>query len=366
MSGDGDTRASPSQWPESLDAMIAAPGHHEILDSRTLGAKPDKGRTLWSAALAAFALALASQVAAAAETLATPECKLNRIASVDFAFKDLAFIPVQVNGHPGAMVLDTASAFSVLWWNAISDLRLPTHLTMMVGTEEFIQLAYFKSLVIGNVTFSKGTFVRSTRPSDAPREPPIGPVFGTLGMDVFAHVDFELDFARKKLNLYSQEHCPGKVVYWADAYSEAPMHRGTLGNLYFPMELDGKKIQATVSTGSLMTSLTTDLTRKLYGFDERSSDIEVEEDSSGGPAAHYRAMMLTAEGLKVTSTRIRLIPPQPACWLHPDRQDRAFGYGNECTGTYPLKLGLNVLQKLHLYFATKEQVLYFTPADASK
>jgi hypothetical protein len=38
-----------------------------------------------------------------------------------------------------------------------------------------------------------------------------------------------------------------------------------------------------------------------------------------------------------------------------------------CTGDEaPLHIGLNVLEKLHLYFATKENVLYFTAADAQK
>jgi len=35
-------------------------------------------------------------------------------------------------------------------------------------------------------------------------------------------------------------------------------------------------------------------------------------------------------------------------------------YGAEA----PLKLGMNVISKMHLYFATKESMLYFTAADA--
>jgi len=47
MSGDGDSSASPNQWPESLDAMIAAPEHHEILLEndrvRVLDTRPGPG-----------------------------------------------------------------------------------------------------------------------------------------------------------------------------------------------------------------------------------------------------------------------------------------------------------------------------------
>jgi hypothetical protein len=34
-------------------------------------------------------------------------------------------------------------------------------------------------------------------------------------------------------------------------------------------------------------------------------------------------------------------------------------------GALPLRLGLNVLSKLHLYLAIRENVLYFTAADAT-
>lgn len=313
----------------------------------------------------AFALAVATQLASAAGTHASTDCKLHRIASVDFAVKDLIFVPVVVNGSRGAMVLDTGSAISTLWGDKLGHLHLRSSTTTLA--EESVQTTEIHTLAIGELVFRKGTFRLGSTPSDAPPEPPIQPLIGTLGMDVFANVDFELDFARNKVNLYSQEHCPGKVVYWANAYSEAPMQRGALGNFYFPIELDGKKLPATLSTASLTTSLTTDLTKKLYGFDEHSAGIESESDGSGAPAAHYRAMMLKAAGLNVANARIKLLTSHSLCLLRTtDPRERGTSY-EECIGAYPpLKLGLNVLRQLHFYLATKEKVLYFTPADAAK
>jgi hypothetical protein len=43
----------------------------------------------------------------------------------------------------------------------------------------------------------------------------------------------------------------------------------------------------------------------------------------------------------------------------------ATGYDG-CLGIHPLRLGRNVLAKLHIYIATKESILYFTSADARK
>jgi hypothetical protein len=46
--------------------------------------------------------------------------------------------------------------------------------------------------------------------------------------------------------------------------------RGFDGDLSFPMELEGKKVLATLSTAIPITRLGTDVTRRLDGFDETS------------------------------------------------------------------------------------------------
>jgi hypothetical protein len=104
----------------------------------------------------------------------------------------------------------------------------------------------------------------------------------------------------------------------------------------------------------------------LYGFDEHSEDIETENEAGGRTRSHYRAMALTTPGLNVTNSRIELVPRPEGC-----RLDIGWGrnattqYSNCMGGEAPLHLGMNVLEKLHLYFATKEKVVYFSAADAA-
>jgi hypothetical protein len=189
------------------------------------------------------------------------------------------------------------------------------------------------------------------------------PVIGFLGMDYFKDVDIELDAAHRKLNLFSQDHCPGHVVYWSKTFDSAPIRFGVMGEFYFPMELDGKKLETTLATGSHMTTLRTDATRKLFKFDSHSADIETETDQSGKTVSHYRAMKLSGEGLQIINARISLIdPPAAGCTLS-SRQGAASYEG--CFGAYPLQLGQNVISKLHFYIATKEKILYFTPAEST-
>jgi hypothetical protein len=186
-------------------------------------------------------------------------------------------------------------------------------------------------------------------------------VIGTVGMDVFAQIDVELDVSNRKMNLFSQDHCAGHVVYWAKRYDSVPIRFGTLGEFYFPMELEGKKLETTLATGNPMTTLSTDATHKLYNFDKDSPDVEVETDAAGRTTAHYRAMKLSAEGLEIINAHIRLIdrPTMSSCYL--STRFGAASYDG-CFGVHPLQLGRDVLTKLRIYIATKEKVLYFTRA----
>src|SRR5262249_42095875 len=99
-------------------------------------------------------------------------------------------------------------------------------------------------------------------------------VFGVLGPDILAAVDFELDLSRGKLNLFSQDHCQGQVVYWADDWGTAQLMAGKLGTIYFAAELEGQKVEATFSLAEPFTRLNTDVTKRLYGFDEQSPGVE--------------------------------------------------------------------------------------------
>jgi hypothetical protein len=144
------------------------------------------------------------------------------------------------------------------------------------------------------------------------------------------------------------------------------MRRAPLGNFHFPMELEGKKIETTLATGNASTTLTTDVTKRLYGFDEHSEDIETDKEVGGRTRSHYRAMALTTPGLNVTNSKVELVPRPDLCHLDTGWGRDAVAQYSGCMGSEaPLHLGMNVLEKLHLYVATKESVVYFSAADAA-
>ena len=315
------------------------------------------------------ALAVAPNLAWSTDSAAAKSCPLSELGSIDFEIvNNQVLVPVTVDGHSAQMLLDTGDIATVLRSDDAQQFglkveNLPAGAGVNFGSANITQFAHVASLEVGSVHFGKSELLLIPTRSGAAR----GPWVGILGMNAFSKVDFELDFTQHKLKLYSQDHCPGAVVYWADQYSSAPLIRGPLGNYYFPIELEGKKIEAAISTAVGGNWLTTEVTRSLYGFDEKSPDIETRSNGVGGSVSQYRAMTLTGTGFQINNAQIGLVTSKrPNCSLGHGGPGSAAMYTGCMGGEAPLKLGLDVAQHLHLYFATKEKVLYFTDAAAKK
>jgi Aspartyl protease len=298
-------------------------------------------------------------------------CQLKRYTSIDFAGPPDGnlLVPVTISGTPAYMVLDLASPLSRLTPSAVNSLSLPTkpvpsQLGIHAGAKQIEKMATATQFELGGLRYKSADFlVLSSEPFGLNLIGP--PVVGYLGMDMFVQADIELDLAHRKMNLFSQDHCPDHTVYWSATYDFAPIRFGNLGEFYFPMELDGKKIETTLSTTHPATTLRTDASKKLYNFDKQSTDLETETDAAGNITSHYRAMKMRGQGIEIMNARVLLIDPIPGTNCSLSSNSGAASYA-DCYGIHPLALGRNVLSKLHFYIATKEKVLYFTPASVSE
>jgi hypothetical protein len=297
-------------------------------------------------------------------------CGLTRYASLDLVVVGDSYllVPVEIQGSRAYMALNMASPFSSFTQSAVGRFSLatksmPFNVGVLAGKNKVQEMAAAKPFGFGGLQFKSVTFLVlpgfnfAETTADAP-------VVGILGMDVLKDFDVELDAAHRKMNLFSQNHCPGQGVYWSAKYDSTPIRFGSLGEFYFPMELEGKKLETTLATSNPMTTLSTDATRQLFNFDSHSADVETETDPSGKTTAHYRAMKLSGEGLEIINARISLIdrPAGSSCRL--SSRSGAAAY-EDCYGVHPLALGQNVVSKLRFYIATKEKMLYFTPAEPS-
>lgn len=300
------------------------------------------------------ALILAAIPAVAADG---SSCSLTRYADIDITIMGGGrglLIPVTIEGTPARAQLDLKNEFNmttpgVSEKHSFDVRRVRGRATVSTSAGDITQYARQISVTIGRVNLTLDALLY-------PRNAGFGSKDIILGMSAFTHVDMELDLANGKLYLYSQDHCEGDVVYWADTYGRVPLMEGQYGS-FLVMELDGQKIETAIETAGT-TWLEEIVLQQLYGFDP--GDLGALEDSD-------LFMSLTTDGIEVMGTNIAIrdsLGSRSSCRLQTRRgRDRVAGYTG-CGNRFPLHLGVDVLQKMRIFFAMEEKMMYFTAADS--
>lgn len=302
---------------------------------------------------------------------ADANCSLQQVAALDLVVRSdhSVLLPVTIEGDQRLMFLGLQTLSTALYQSYVDEKHLktrplysdplPVSAPKSAGKYFIENQVKVPQLSIGQAQYNNSEFYVIPKPAALGQD---DSVVGVLGTQMFAQFDVELDLGRQKLKLYLQQHCPGQVVYWSPTYSVAPLSVIPPTPLHFPVELDGKKVDATLSPSSI-TTLKTDVSQALYGFDEHSPQVEHEVDAAGHETSSYRAMKISATGFDVLNARVRLIPGDKMCSLATD-VDGGASYSASCGGTSPMFIGYDVLRKLHIYMALKEKKIYYTRSDA--
>jgi hypothetical protein len=243
------------------------------------------------------------------------------------------------------------------------------HVTITRNGRRLTHIAVSGPFQLGKIAGKDMEFLvmpRGTYPAD---------LDGIIGTHSFQSMDFELDLAGGKLNLFMPDHCPGNVVYWTKGgFGQLPFVIETGADyMRVPMTLDGKEVRVALQTSGRST-MGMNTMRRLFGIDETSPDMTLVDTSPNGRKMYrYAFKSLAADALTISNPAIFVFgePPRPECDKghivypeHPPMHSTEQPAYVRCFGGADVFLGMSVLSKLHLYFSSKEQLLYLTPAAA--
>lgn len=330
------------------------------LNSRASGTKLGMGGSYaMKAAAIAFAAVLCTTAAQA------QNCQLHQVGSLELKPLDSGkpSVDVVIDGKPQTLVLGLSDPFSYLVASyadaaGFRQKPMPDGVTVHIDHGEATGMIVIPDLRIGatggkNINFLR---VEDSVVKDHPAK-------GLLALDVLSSLDVELDFANNRMNLYAQDHCPGKVVYWAASYAALPFRTDETGHPSFRMDLDGKRVTVAfdmIPGHAHMGMLTA---KRLFGLDETSPGMEAiaAEPPEISPIHRYPFKTLAVDGITIAHPQIDLFHQKAECRPFARFDDPQM---QRCLAGADIRIGLEILRQLHLYFAFKEKVLYLTPANA--
>lgn len=295
-------------------------------------------------------------------------CTLKEVGSLAMETNDpgRAIVTLAIAGKPERFEVDTGGAFTSVFQDVAERLGLkPRSISQQleiydVNGDRSRQYVDLPKLTIGTMNGDNiPVVVRTRNPNDDPR------LAGILAPDILSKFDVDLDFAAHKLNLFSQDHCEGQVVYWSGSFAQAEFDLRN-GHIVLSMSLDGKDVTATLDTGSRLSHLYDAVARNKFGLDENALEPIPGVPPGSLEKFQHRFKSLSIGGLAIGN---------PLVYILPDLAERSFEQNHldkeqidpqyaVHLNTTDMLLGMDVLSKLHLYIAYKERKIYLTAAGA--
>jgi len=309
---------------------------------------------------------------AAATAADSQNCTLRLDASVDVARTDdgQILVPVNVNDHSLQLMLNTATVAPNLLFQPVADtLGLESHNVrtryMLGSNHETSRVFQADRLQIGSFRITGAEFI--VLPATLSRQ--TNQFAGQIGPELLRNFDLELDPARNKLSLYSQDHCSGAVVSWTKEWTDVPMRVDKWGIPHVWVTIDGKAVDAEIGTALAKTRMTIDAARGIFGLRPESPGMVASEPPSPSVSNtpnkyRYPFGQLVFGGVAINKPDIVIVrsisglrsayysaAQQPE--LEEDRKQYA-----------DVIIGIDILSKLHFYMAYREQHFYASAANA--
>jgi hypothetical protein len=273
-------------------------------------------------------------------------------------------VAVTVNGTPRNFALSTAAKISRLSRAVVTQLGLtPRSQGKMLGLNGSVSNAYV-------VTVDLGVGSALLKNNEMFIDESDGPFDGQFSSDLMQHYDIDIDFAGRKLNYFVTDHCDGQVVYWPNSGVTNVTYRGWTQHadnplMIIPVSINGHEVLADVNTSIARTTLDADTANQLFGVTADSPGTVPMGTVNGNNSQRifgYTFKTLSIGGLTISDPRLTVMPDivgkQGTDTVRAD--SRIVRYTDHNLPT--VRLGMDMLRRLHIYIATKEQKLYVTLA----
>ena len=288
---------------------------------------------------------------------------VNAVQMTRQANRDL--VPVRINGTPKNFLFDTGGSLTIVGQSAAADMKLPIRqgpITMydITGKATNAQ-TLVDEYIVGHM---RGKSVQM-------QVMPV-PFDGIFGLDGWSAVDLDVDFGADKLNMFSPDHCAGKIQYWPAPILAAVPMKYVDRHLKIQVMLDGHQETAEIDTGASETTLTIDEANRNFNLDLGSDDTPADGMLNGDDSLkvykHQFKTLSFGDGATVTvnNADVRIIPnavgrnmdktPLQGSWVKTEK---------DFMDIPDMIIGMNVLRRLHLYIAFGEAKLYVTDASAT-
>ncbi len=286
-------------------------------------------------------------------------------------------IPVKINGTDQRMTLATAGTTTQLNGNGIRVLNLDPK-----RSDNVIDIPLADPRRMDEVTiadFSLGTMhganVKWYTPYTGGRgggggrggdDEAGGPrPVGTFSLNYLAAFDVDVDFGSDKLRFFSQDHCPGAVLYWQapGAVGVAPMSID-VGRVVVPVTVNGKAINAVIDTASPISTIRAAVAQRLLGAELGGPKAPAKPNAFGGTSYSWTVDSLAIGKLTLDNVPVTILPDINAG--AGDHGAGAQGMALRSSGLQAelskpeIVIGMDTLRKTHLFLSFAEKRLYAT------
>jgi predicted aspartyl protease len=300
------------------------------------------------------------------------QCSLKRVAELPVkSDHGRLLIPVKIEGRDAWVQVDTGSPFSMISARLANELNL--HKSAIdsgraydAAGKNLRHYVRIKKLMLNGMTAENREFI--VMGEDAPTNEAL-PYDGIFGANFLAAYDVELDIPHGKINLFTQDHCKGQVVYWTQDYVAVPFALDASLHMVMTATLEGKSVRAMVDTGAGPSILGAQTARRAFDVDPAGSGQQPDGEESAGTGAvlafyKHRFGVLDIGGVAFHNTELFIIPDKTSRIIREHRTYDDATLQSDKNEETPLVIGMHHLGRIRAYIAYGEQRIYISSADA--